>query len=142
MMITTLQTAILMLAIVPLALNGQTQPATAYASCIKSLELPTRGLLAARAGTSGTVGAVVFVGKDGKIEKLDLTGGNNILQAEVRVAMELSSFDGACQGKRIPLTFDFTLTDPPTDNILPPAVKFVPPSRFELTFRRVKPNID
>ena len=139
---TTLQTAILMLAIVPFALNGQTQPATAHASCIKSLELPTRGLMAARAGASGTVDAVVLVRTDGKIEKLDLTGGNNNLQAEVRVAMELSTFDSTCQGQRILLTFDFTLTDPPADNILPPAVKFVPPSRFELTFRRVKPNID
>ena len=94
---TTLQTAILMLAIVPLALNGQTKPATAHASCIKSLELPTRSLLAARAGASGTVDSVVLVRKDGKIEKLDLTGGNNNLQAEVRVAMELSTFDSTCQ---------------------------------------------
>jgi len=63
-------------------------------------------------------------------------------KSEVRVALELSQFDTTCRGRVIAIVFDFTIEDPPTDSIVPPGVKFVPPNRFELVFRRVKANFD
>ncbi len=122
----------------PVVLPGQTPASAADHSCVESLELPTRGLFAARAGASGEVYAVVRIGKEGQVDKLDLTGANRGLQAEVRVAMNLSKFDARCGGQSLDFIFAFTLEDPPTDNILAPGVRFVPPNRFELTFRRVK----
>jgi hypothetical protein len=95
---------------------------------------------AARAGAPGEVYAVVRIGKDGQVDKLDLTGANQGLQAEVRVAMNLSKFDVRCEGESLRFIFAFTLEDPPTDNIVPPGVRFLPPNRFELIFRRVKPH--
>ena len=111
-------------------------------SCAASLELPTRGLLAARAGSSGTVAAVIRIGKGGKMSALRLTGKNEILKAEVRVAIGLSHFTPRCAGRSLRVEFGFTLEDPPTPSIIPPAVRFIPPNRFELTFRRVMPNVD
>jgi len=126
--------------IVPAVLPGQTRTSVGDYSCVRSLELPTRGLFAARAGTSGSVHVVVWIAKDGQVGKLDLTGANPILQAEVRVAMNLSKFDSRCEGQSLEFSFAFRLEAPPTDNIIPPAVQFIPPNRFELTFRRVKPQ--
>ena len=111
-------------------------------SCISFLELPTRGLLAAGAGTSGTVHVAAEIGKEGQLSKLTLTGGNPGLQGEVRVAMNLSQFAVRCHDRTVGLVFAFTLEDPPTDSIIPPGVRFVPPNRFELVFRRVKPSYD
>jgi hypothetical protein len=128
--------------VIPAVLTGQTRIAAADHSCVKSLELPTRGLLAARAGTSGTVHATGRIGEDGQLDKLDLTDANRILQGEVRVAMNLSKFDARCKGQSVEFIFAFTLEGPATDYIIPPAVRFAPPNRFELTFRRVKPNVD
>jgi hypothetical protein len=128
--------------VTPAMLKGQTRTSTADHSCVKSLKLPTSGLFAARAGTSGTVHATIRIGEDGQLDKIDLTDGNRILQAEVRVAMNLSKFDVRCKGQSVEFIFAFTLEDPPIDNIVPPAVSFVPPNRFELTFRRVKPIVD
>jgi hypothetical protein len=110
--------------------------------CVKSLEVPTRGLFAARAGVSGTVEVAVEVGKDGQPEKWGLMGDNQILKGEAQVAVSLSRFLPACEGRMVKIVFAFTLEDPPSDSILPPAVRFIPPNRFELTFRRVKPNLD
>ena len=111
-------------------------------SCFEYLELPTRGLLAAKAGESGTVRAHIRIGKDGGITQLKLLGGNPGLQAEVRVAMTLSRLNKICKNSVIDLVFAFSLEDPPTDYITAPAVRFVPPNRFELTFRRVRPNVE
>jgi hypothetical protein len=111
-------------------------------SCISSLELPTRGLLAAGAGASGTVHVAAEIGKEGQLAKLTLTGGNPGLQGEVRVAMNLSRFAARCHYRTVGFVFAFTLQDPPTDSITPPGVRFVPPNRFELVFRRVKPSYD
>jgi len=108
-------------------------------SCIASLALPTTGAFAARAGTSGTVRATITIGKGGELAKLDLDGKNPVLNAEVRVAMNMSAFVARCEDRTIAILFSFTLKDPMTDYILPPAVRFVPPNRFELTFSRVKP---
>ena len=126
----------------PALLLGQTRASAADRPCVKSLELPTRGLLAAGAGSSGTVVATVLIAKDGSVQRLDLTGGNRVLQGEVRVAIGLSKFDSVCQGQNVEFIFAFTLEDPPTDAIIPPAVQFLPPNRFELTFRRLKPRVD
>lgn len=65
-----------------------------------------------------------------------------MLRAEVEVALGLSRFDGKCDRHTVAFFFDFKLEDPPTDSVLPPAVRFVPPNRFDLVFRRVKPNND
>jgi len=111
-------------------------------SCVKYLELPTRGLLAAGAGGSGTVHAVAEVGGDGQMAKLRLTGGNSGLQGEVRVAMNLSRFTSSCSNRSVEFVFVFALEDPPTESVIPPGVRFVPPNRFDLVFRKVKPNYD
>ena len=105
-------------------LSAQTKTLTADYSCVESLELPTRGLLASTAGTSGTVHAAVRIGKDGQINKLDLTGANRVLQAEVRVAMNLSKFAVQCEGKSLDFIFAFTLEDPATDHTIPPGRTF------------------
>lgn len=82
------------------------------------------------------------IGKKGQLSKLTLTGGNPGLRGEARVAMNLSRFAAKCQGRSLEFVFAFTLEDPPTDSIIPPGVRFVPPNRFELIFRRVKPIVD
>ena len=111
-------------------------------ACIESLTLPTRGLLAARAGHSGTVEAVVNVTSADSPPEVILHGDNPLLEGEVQVALSLSRFGPRCAGSRISFSFVFKLEDPPTDSIVPPAVRFMPPNRFELTFRRVKANLD
>lgn len=111
-------------------------------ACAVSLELPTRGLLAAGAGSSGVVEATLRIGDGGQPAEVKLTGGNGALQGEVRVALGLSTFAKECKGRDIQLVYSFELQDPPTDAIIPPAVRFVWPNRFEVVFRRVKPNID
>ena len=47
-----------------------------------------------------------------------------------------------CEDRTIEFVFAFKLEDPPTDHIVPAAVRFVPPNRFELVFRRIKPILD
>jgi hypothetical protein len=132
-----------MLAIaIPQFLPAQERPGASDLSCVESLELPTRGLLAAGAGKSGTVTAAIHIGDGGQVDSVELTGDNNILKGEVRVAVNLSHFAPKCSGREFRVVFAFTLEDPPTDSIIPPAVKFVPPNRFELTFRRLKPIVD
>jgi hypothetical protein len=118
------------------------QKPTVDLSCVDSLELPTRGLLAAGAGSSGVVHAAAGIGKDGKLSNLRMDGGNRGLRGEVRVAMNLSKFAAKCRDRTIDFVFAFTLEDPPTDSIIPPGVSFVPPNRFELVFRKVKPSLD
>lgn len=134
--------ALLSWVVVPALLTGQTQNSTADYSCTKSLELPTKGLFAAGAKTSGTIEAVVRISKDGLVDQLHLTGRDPDLQAEVRAVMSLSKFDSRCVGQSLKFVFAFTVEDPATDNIIPPRVQFMPPNRFQLTFRRVKPNFD
>jgi hypothetical protein len=85
---------------------------------------------------------MVQIGTKGRLAKLKLTGGNMALQSEVRVAMNLSRFAAECQGQAIEFVFTFKLEDPATSTIVPPAVHFVPPNRFILTFRRVRQNIE
>ncbi len=112
--------------------------------CVSSLELPTHGLFAARAPSSGTVSATFEVAPGGTVSKLQLsTEGppHDELGGEVRVALDGSRFAERCVGRHLTFVFSFTLQDdPPTDSILPPTVRFLPPNRFELVFRRVKPN--
>jgi hypothetical protein len=122
--------------------GAQTPSADNPLFCVNSLTLPTLGGFAARAGTSGTVRAKILIGEKGKLTRLDLDGKNSALNAEVEVAMNLSQFAEQCKNQTIALVFQFTLKDPPTDYIVPPVVRFLPPSRFELIFRRVKPIID
>ena len=57
-------------------LHGQKAASNVDLSCVDSLELPTRDLFAARAGSSGVVLAVAPTGKEGKLSNLRLEGGN------------------------------------------------------------------
>lgn len=132
----------IVLSLFTLLLRAQEPTADPDLSCFSSLELPTRGLFAAGAGTSGSVIAAAEIGRGGKLSKLRLTGGNPGLQGEVRVAMNLSQFAAKCHGQTVKVVFGFILEDPPIDHIIPPGVRFVPPNRFELVFRRVKPSYD
>lgn len=111
-------------------------------SCVSSLELPTRGLLATMAEDSGTVSVSIEIGGAGRLSKLNVTGGNPALQGEARVAMNLSRFATACSGRTLEFKFTFKLENPPTDHIIPPGVRFLPPNHFELIFRRLKPILD
>lgn len=114
-------------------------------SCVNSLELPTRGLFAARAPGSGSVRAMVTIGKEGTLSKMQFTTDGpapQVLEAEVRVALDSSRFEQRCSGRTLEFVFSFRVEDPPTDFILPPAVRFQPPNHFELVFRRVKANLD
>jgi len=123
-------------------LRAQTPATDTDLSCFTSLLLPTTGAFAARAGASGIVQARFAIGKQGELSSLDISGENPVLNAEVRVALSLSQAAARCENRTVQLVFAFTLKDPMSDDILPPAVRFVPPNRFELTFRRVKPNIE
>lgn len=138
----TIQNLLVMHALVASAIAAQGSTSIFDHSCISSLELPTRGLLAARSETSGIVHAVVHIGEEGHPSKVVLKGGNRGLQGEVRVAMKLSSFAPECRGRVMEFIFGFVLEDPPTDYLVPPAVSFKPPNRFDFIFRRVKPNLD
>ena len=109
---------------------------------MSSLELPTHGLIAARAPRSGTVKAALQIGPGGALSNVEFTSDEPILEREVQVALNLSQFRKRCAGQRFEIVFSFELQDPPTDSILPPNVRFRPPNRFELVFRRVKPNFD
>jgi hypothetical protein len=122
---------------------GKTLPPRASLSCVQSLFLPTTGRLAAHASGSGRVRATVTIGPKGDAVHLDTDGGDNFLKAEVMVAVEQSQFRTQCAGKKVVFDFDFTIVEEyPTDDVAPPLVRFVPPNRFELAFRRVKPIID
>ena len=134
----TLATSAMFLALV----RAQTPASGIDLACVTYLELPTRGLHAARAGSSGTVFAAGRIGKKGRLTLLQLRGGNRGLQGEVRVAMNLSQFAARCEDRTIKFVFAFKLEDPPTYNLIPPGVRFVPPNRFELIFRRLRPILD
>lgn len=110
--------------------------------CVSSLELPTHGLLAARAPRSGIVKALVLIGPRGIPSDVFFTSDDTALEREVQIAINLSRFKRSCQGRKVELVFSFELTEPATDSILPPEVRFLPPNRFELIFRRVKSNLD
>lgn len=133
-------TTVLFMAAGPL-LHGQ-GAANADLSCVDFLELPTRGVIAAAAGTSGVVRAVAHIGEQGRLSSLELDGGGTRLQGEVRVAINLSQFASKCHDRTVEFVFAFTLQGPPTDSILPPGVRFRPPNRFELVFRQLKPIIE
>ena len=121
---------------------AQDAATTTDLSCVTSLKLPTHGFLAARAGTSGVVTAKIHIGDAGRVAELRFVSDNRYLQGEVQVAIELSTFAAQCDGRVLELVFSFTLEDPPADTIIPPAVQFLPPNRFALIFRRVKPSHD
>lgn len=123
-------------------LFAQSQTSAGDLSCIESLELPTKGLLAARAQTSGVVRATISLGKEQKPDKVDLSGSDNLLTNEVRVAINLSRFSNHCAGRTLVLVFAFNLEEPAVDTVMPPAVRFKPPNRFEIDVRRVNGNID
>jgi hypothetical protein len=131
----------MLLALLPAVLSAQPDPVKDL-SCFDVLELPTPGFFAAGAPASGTVEVRAYIGAGGAISKLELAGESVALKAEVNVAMQLSHFAPRCSGRTISVVFAFTLEDPPSDSIIPPIARFRPPNRFELTFRRVKPNID
>lgn len=111
-------------------------------ACVTSLELPTRGFLAATSSSSGTVHARIEIGLSGRASRIELSGANPLLQGEVRVGLNQSRFSEKCSGKQVELLFQFTLEGSPTDTLRPPAVRFLPPNRFELVFRRLKPVLD
>src|SRR5689334_14616059 len=95
---------------------GQERTLDRSLSCVASLELPTQGLLAARARSSGTVTALVRVGGEGHSSALELTGVDDLLKGEVRVALNLSRFAPECRGRSVQIVYAFTLEDPPTDS--------------------------
>ena len=72
-------------------LHGQKAASNVDLSCVDSLELPTRDLFAARAGSSGVVHAVAPTGKDGKLSNLRLrwTSGSPSL-SRIRPIQSLS----------------------------------------------------
>jgi outer membrane biosynthesis protein TonB len=111
-------------------------------SCIRWLELPTRGLLAARAERSGTVHAAIEISNDGRATSVRLTSDNPLLKSEVQVAIQQSRFDPSCSGKTMEFIFAFTLEGAPADSLIPPGVRFIPPNRFEFVFRRLKRSVD
>jgi hypothetical protein len=124
---------------------AQQQRSSSDLSCITSLELPTHGFLAARAPNSGIVHASVEIGPEGRLSKVQLTTDSSMsegLEGEVRVALGDSHFAQRCVGRTLRFVLSFKLEDPPTDSILPPTVRFVPPNRFDLVFRRLKSNLD
>ncbi len=121
---------------------AQERPPDANLTCVKSLELPTVGLFAVHSVTSGTVNAVVHIGKGGNVRALDLEGGTTELRSEVSVAIELSEFSERCEGRSVALVFSFVFFGPPSESIQPPRTRFLPPNRFELKFRSLKANIE
>jgi hypothetical protein len=127
------------------AASPEEQASAMDVSCVTSLHLPTHGFFAARAPHSGTVHATVHLGTGGTPSKTQLvtdTPNPEGLEAEVRTALAGSDFAPRCAGRALEFFFAFTLEEPPADSILPPTVRFVPPNRFELVFRKVKPNYD
>ena len=125
------------------SVQAQVAPKKEDLSCVVSLDLPTHGILAARSPNPGTVHATLSIGREGKPTKILMTTDTPSpegLEAEVGIALRDSQFAPSCDGRQLEFFFAFSLQDPPVDSILPPAVRFVPPNRFELTFRRVKPQ--
>jgi hypothetical protein len=135
----------LLLMCVACAGASQAQPIASAAqdpnlSCIKALELPTRGLIAVM-GESGTVNARIHINSRGGVRRLELRGGDTALQAEVRVAIGMSNFLPRCAGQTVNLVFAFKLEYPAVADITPPGVRFRPPNRFDLVFRHRKTHL-
>jgi len=139
---TTILLASCCAAALPLLCTAQGSMPLHELGCVGALELPTRSILSARAVTSGTVIVTVQVGIDGKAAQIDMLGESAALKGEVQVAMTLSTFLPKCAGKKLELVFAFKLEDPPSESILPPGVRYMPPNRFELIVRKVKANQD
>ena len=139
---TTILLASCCAAALPLLCTAQASMPLHELGCVGALELPTRSILSSRAVTSGTVIVTVQVGIDGKAAQIDMLGESAALKGEVQVAMTLSTFLPKCAGKKLELVFAFKLEDPPSESILPPGVRYMPPNRFELIVRKVKANQD
>jgi len=111
-------------------------------ACVQTLALPTQGVFAPHASSSAAVRVMVTIGEGGRVKEAVLRGGDKILQAEVKAALELSEFRTDCASKTEEITFSFKLIDPPVSAMLPPAVRFIPPNTFEIVYRRIRPRVE
>jgi hypothetical protein len=112
------------------------EPAPTDLSCVLSLHLPT-DIDATKAEQSGVVTVQIRRLAPDAVD-ISVSGGSPALQSDVRASMALSHFTGRCKDPE-EYIFAFSFLDPQTDSLLPPSVSFLPPNRFEMTFRRRKP---
>lgn len=111
-------------------LSGETS-----SHCINSLVLPTANVFSRNVAAGGIVTAVVLIGQNGRISRLDTEGPTNALKAEVEVYLRESQFAATCAGRKVRLTFEYKLEGEPSYNLVPPKIVFHPPLSFTIIVR-------
>jgi hypothetical protein len=117
---------------------------TPNVECIERLYLPGFGAIARGAQKTGTVvQARIRIGKGGKVERgnIELVSPDPRLSDEVRIMLELSSFESKCAGKMVTLLFTFVREGDPVEHPAP-QFSFNPPNRFEVLSAPTLPSID
>jgi hypothetical protein len=103
-------------------------------SCIEELFLPKYPTVSLNGGSEAIVTANFRVSAR-KATDIATGGGNAPFEAEIRRALQASSFHDKCSGSALTLRFQFLLTE---DAGTPayPAVSFAPPNLFRIRVRR------
>jgi hypothetical protein len=129
-------------ALVLLAVAKSLAGADSNVGCIERLDIPGYPPLAASAGVSLTISATVLLSPDGTIQetKLIAIGPNekskSLFVSAVQTALNQSTFQKACAGKLIDLTYDFALDDNPKFKELVSRISFTYPNKFWIVTRR------
>ena len=110
--------------------------------CVARLDLPSVVILARNAESGGTVHAAVFIGPDGTLERLELDGGEKVLQVETQIHLKNSTFRSGCSGQKINLYYEFHFEGKPTRDDVPPRLVFEPPDKFVIYLRRMPPIVN
>lgn len=108
--------------------------------CIEDMEVPQKH--AAAAYTSGTVEASVIIGSDGKPELVKLQSGSKLLRNEVEFYLKYRTrYSTTCKGQQVSLYFTYAIEGELAEE-LSSTVHFLPPNRFVIVSRPVRPVAD
>ncbi len=108
--------------------------------CIKRLEIPRYPELAWFAQFQGVATAEILVGKEGKVERAQVTGVSETLRFHLMEKIRASQFLPSCAGKKIVLRFHFTIAGKPVEATFnAPNIAFSPPADFFISIRPAIP---
>jgi len=91
-----------------------------------------------RGGMKGSVEARVLVGADGKPVRVDVSGGNPLLEGTVARALDQWRFCSCTSQREIMIKFSFKLEPPATDFWAPTRVRFKSNGTVEVTMNHAK----
>jgi hypothetical protein len=108
--------------------------------CVKDMEIPQKHTLVAY--TTGNVEAVVTVGSYGRLKSVDIKSPNIQLRTEVEFYLRYHTvYSPSCRGQRVNFSFTYAIEGPLADE-LSTTLHFLPPNRFLVVSRPVRPIID